>query len=98
MTVDLSKMKLDLIEKTEHTDIATAVAWSPDCQLFSCSDDKTISKWSPEGEHAGKISLDAKTFATPSWLRWSAARCLPCRVPMELPLLSRSGREENASS
>ena len=38
------------------SDIVTAVAWSPDCQLFSCSDDKAIGKWGADGEAAGKIT------------------------------------------
>ena len=92
-------MRLDLLEKTEHSDIATAVAWSPDCQLFSCSDDKTISKWSSEGEHAGKISLDPKTFA--SCISWVPAVgqkqgemfALSC-TDGTFRFISRSGREE----
>ena len=41
------------------SDMVTAVAWAPDNQLVSCSDDKTLCKWSADGEHAGnKISVD----------------------------------------
>ena len=40
--------------------MVTAVAWAPDSQLVSCSDDKSLCKWTADGEHAGgKISIDA---------------------------------------
>ena len=41
------------------TDITTAVAWTPDNQLVSSSDDKTLCKWSAEGEQvANQITVD----------------------------------------
>lgn len=49
------------------SDIATAVAWSPDSQLFSCSDDKEICKWSAEGEAAGKFSVNNVYISSISW-------------------------------
>jgi intraflagellar transport protein 80 len=61
-------MKFNInIRSGEHTDIATSVAWSNENQLFSCSDDKTLAKWSPEGQPAGKItSIQAYTTGI-SW-------------------------------
>ena len=42
------------------SDIATAVDWTPDTVLFSCSDDKDIYKWSTDGGTGGKVaSIDA---------------------------------------
>ena len=38
-------MRLDVKVKQEHAEIVTAVTWSPDCQLISCSDDKQLLKW-----------------------------------------------------
>jgi len=43
------------VAQNQHSDIATSVAWNVDNQLFSCSDDKTICKWTADGEAAGKI-------------------------------------------
>ena len=98
-------MRLDLTVKTEHTDIATAVAWSTDCQLFSCSDDKTITKWTAEGECSGKITLDPKTFITSiSWLpsgsgggskQASETFAISC-TDGTFRFMSRSGREEKS--
>ena len=53
-------MALSPLLTTLATDneIVTAVAWSPDGQLLSCSDDKSIGKWSADGESVGKISID----------------------------------------
>jgi WD40 repeat protein len=33
------------------------VAWSPDGQLLSCSDDKVICKWGADGDLLGKIPI-----------------------------------------
>jgi hypothetical protein len=56
-------MKLNInVKSGEHTDITTSVAWTVENTLFSCSDDKTICKWSADGEPAGKItSIQAYT-------------------------------------
>lgn len=43
------------VSQNQHSDIATSVAWNVDNHLFSCSDDKTICKWTADGEAAGKI-------------------------------------------
>jgi len=43
------------VKANQHSDIATSVAWNVDNQLFSCSDDKTICKWTADGEAVGKI-------------------------------------------
>lgn len=38
------------------SEVATALAWSPDCQLITCSDDKSIIKWTTDGTSQGKIA------------------------------------------
>ena len=92
-------MRLNVIVKSDHTEIATAVAWSPDCQLFSCSDDKTIVKWSAEGDQTGKINLAANVFVSSiSWLPTAGKQgaemfALSC-TDGTFRFLSRSGREE----
>ena len=92
-------MKIDLTIKTEHSDIATAVTWSPDCQLFSCSDDKSISRWSSEAEHLGKISLPNVYASAISWLPNGASKqgaemfAISC-TDGSFRFISRSGREE----
>ena len=50
-------MRLDISIKHEHTDITTAVAWSPDCQLLSTSDDKVICKWGAGADGEGVTKL-----------------------------------------
>jgi intraflagellar transport protein 80 len=57
-----------LFSRSDH-DIVTAVAWTPDCQLFSCSDDKVIWKWTADGESAGKVTSFDNLFITNiSWI------------------------------
>ena len=45
------------------TDIVTAVGWSTDGQLMSCSDDKTLVAWGADGESKGKVS-NTSAFVT----------------------------------
>ena len=49
------------------SDIATAVSWSSEGQLFSCSDDKDIKRWLADGTCQGKV---ATLNAYPSSLSW----------------------------
>lgn len=37
------------------TDVISAVCWSPTGELFTCSDDKSICRWSMSGEFLGKL-------------------------------------------
>jgi WD40 repeat protein len=50
------------------TDVVSAVAWSPDCQLISCADDKVLCKWGPDGDMLGKITTVASYVTSISWL------------------------------
>ncbi|KAK3271476.1 Intraflagellar transport protein 80 [Cymbomonas tetramitiformis] len=55
-------MRLKITQSTSnvHTDLASAVGWNPTNELYSCSDDKNVSKWDMNGEHQGQVcSLDA---------------------------------------
>lgn len=38
-----------------HKDMATAVAWTPENELYSMSDDNTIHRWDGSGDSAGKV-------------------------------------------
>jgi hypothetical protein len=49
------------------TEITTAVSWSPDCQLLSCSDDKIVGKWGADGESIGKITTLNVFISSLSW-------------------------------
>ena len=53
-----------------HTDLCAAVGWTPTNELFSCSDDKTVYKWSMTGEALGKV-CDIDAFCT--GLHWYTA-------------------------
>jgi len=91
-------MKLNISLKTEHTDIATAVSWSPDCQLLSCGDDKVLCKWGADGEPAGKISTINAYASSISWSPASGKQAadmfaLSC-TDGSFRFVSRSGREE----
>lgn len=90
-------MKLDITIKQEHADIVTAVAWSPDNQLLSCSDDKIIGKWGADGEKLGVIS-NVNVFASAiSWLpsgkQASDTFAISC-TDGTMRFIARSGREE----
>lgn len=47
----------------QHKDTVTAAAWSPGNELFTCSDDNTIAKWSIAGQLLGKV-CDVDTAVT----------------------------------
>jgi hypothetical protein len=76
------------------------VAWTPDGQLFSCSDDKTIWKWTADGESVGKVTSFDNLFITNiSWIPpvgkqvrqsccSSCADCLSVSVSVSLRLLT----------
>lgn len=38
-----------------HTDIVTAVAWTPENELYSLSDDCSIHRWDGDGNPSGKV-------------------------------------------
>ncbi len=64
------KLKLKQNEKTIHTEIIASVSWSPNNQLYSLSDDKTIQTWDTNGEYISKF-LDLDVFCTA--LEWGPA-------------------------
>jgi len=91
-------MKFEVITKTEHNEIVTAIGWSPDAQLFSCSDDKNLLKWSSDGSNVTKVSTTNVFITSLSWMPSSgkqstdifAASC----TDGTFRFISRSGREE----
>ena len=67
-SVHSSRMRLVVsVKANEHQDIVTAVSWSPDCQLLSCSDDKVILKWGADSASTGKITTLAAFPTSISW-------------------------------
>ena len=61
-------MRFNISVKTgEHSDIASSVAWSNENMLYSCSDDKTICKWTADGAPAGKINSIQSFTTAISW-------------------------------
>jgi len=60
-------MKLDLIEKANHhTEICTCCAWTGG-ELYTCSDDKTILKWSQDGDMIGTIATVDAYITSIAW-------------------------------
>eukprot|EP00614_Pseudopedinella_elastica_P028848 CAMPEP_0172624492 /NCGR_PEP_ID=MMETSP1068-20121228/137049_1 /TAXON_ID=35684 /ORGANISM="Pseudopedinella elastica, Strain CCMP716" /LENGTH=105 /DNA_ID=CAMNT_0013433473 /DNA_START=24 /DNA_END=338 /DNA_ORIENTATION=- len=53
-------MKLDVaVKQNQHTEMCTSCAWAGG-ELYTCSDDKKILKWSQDGEMLGNIAtIDA---------------------------------------
>lgn len=49
------RLKVSQSDKAAHTDVCTALGWSVLNELYTCSDDQTIQKWSLSGEHEGKV-------------------------------------------
>ena len=44
--------------------MVTATFWAPSNELLTCSDDKTISRWSAEGELLGKVINQLPAYVT----------------------------------
>lgn len=91
-------MKLTVAVKSEHDDIASAVTWSPDCQLISCSDDKVLAKWGADGSSSGKITNITAYSTDVHWFPGSGKQApdmfaLSC-ADGTFKFVSRSGREE----
>ncbi|CAM9682340.1 unnamed protein product [Pylaiella littoralis] len=88
-----------------HKEMVTAVAWTPENELYSMSDDSTIHRWDGCGDSAGKVAgLDAYVTSV-SWFPSSgnknkrtsdvfAAACSDGTVR----LITRAGREEKKVS
>jgi len=49
-------MKLNIVEKPGHSDMATALTWVEKNELYTCSDDKQILRWSQDGDTLGKVA------------------------------------------
>ena len=92
-------MKLNISVKADaHSEICTAVSWSPDAQLLSCSDDKVLSKWGADGEALGKVATLSVYTTSISWCPATGKQApdivaLSC-TDGSFRFVSRSGREE----
>ena len=56
-------MKLKVTTGEKHTDVVASCCWSPDGQLYSLSDDKTILVWDYAGEFTSKF-MDLNNYFT----------------------------------
>ena len=56
-------MKLKIKKAERHTDVVASCCWSPDNNLFSLSDDKTILQWNFNGEYIDKF-MDLNSYCT----------------------------------
>ena len=84
--------------QSHHKDMVTALCWTPTNELFTCSDDGSISKWDLDGEHQGKV-CDLDTYVTDmSWFpsvgkQASDIFAVSC-TDGTFRLMSKTGREE----
>lgn len=72
-------MRLNLFQPSvqAHNQIAAGVGWNAFSELFSCSDDHSICRWSSTGDLEGKVL----TYGLLVRMRMSAARR---RAPLAL--------------
>lgn len=56
------------------SEIISSLGWSADCQLFTCSDDKSIVKWGSDGSSMGKIATVNYYITGISWYPSSGNR------------------------
>jgi WD40 repeat protein len=95
----MMKLKLKKNDKPVHHEIASAVCWAPNNQLFSLSDDKTVLIWDINGEYINKFQ-DLDTYCTalewgPSLKSGNDALCLGTSNGA-LRILNRTGKLEKS--
>lgn len=58
------RLKLNISAST-HPELASAVCWPADSSsdVFSCSDDQSIQRWSPQGHSMGKVGVEGGLFS-----------------------------------
>ena len=86
------------VKSGEHSEIASSVTWSNENTLYACSDDKTISKWTAEGQPTGKITSIQSYTTGISWYPSSGKQsteifAIAC-TDGTFKFVSKSGREE----
>lgn len=92
-------MRLTITPKHDaHSEVCTAVAWSPDSQLMSCSDDKVLCRWGADGESLGKVTTLSVFTTSISWCpatgKQAADLVAVSCTDGTFRFLTRSGREE----
>ena len=91
-------VRLELVEKSVHTAIATCATWAPTNVLYTCSDDQEILKWGVDGEVAGKCATIDSFVTSIDWMPnigkgVSEVFAVSC-ADGSLRLYTASGREE----
>mmetsp|Transcript_12473 Transcript_12473/g.33372 ORF Transcript_12473/g.33372 Transcript_12473/m.33372 type:complete len:742 (-) Transcript_12473:178-2403(-) len=61
------KLIISPAQKNQHSDIVTGVCWTPNGELLSCSDDKSILRWNSQGESQGKVGAFDSHFTGMHW-------------------------------
>ncbi|CAM9565795.1 unnamed protein product [Ascophyllum nodosum] len=96
-------MKLDLkCCSGVHKEMVTAVAWTPENELFSIAEDSTIHRWDGSGNPVGKVATLEAFVTSVTWFPSAgkqtsdvfAAACSDGTVR----LITRAGREEKKAT
>lgn len=72
-----------------HTDIVTAVAWTPENELYSLSDDCSIHRWDGDGNPSGKVRPTAMH---------STGRLLAYPIRPERALFAKQARQSSPTT
>jgi intraflagellar transport protein 80 len=81
-----------------HKEMVAAIAWTPENELYSISDDKTVHRWDMAGEPIGRVTALEAYGTTLSWFpavgkQTSDVFALGCSDGT-VRLITRAGREE----
>ena len=58
------RLQLNISPDAEHTETATCCRWTPKNELYTCADDRSMLKWSMDGECVGGKVATLDSYAT----------------------------------